>query len=138
MMSPCTSKYHFIIIFMEVILLLNKVNCFLAPAPPNSLKASQLLQRLSARPGTHEFGARKVIFSLHHCHDSTDDDDVSQHEFMEENANRTTAKQTTGYRRIEDWHEDEVTRNPQTLLARLQQDQAQWKKRFEDLGGDGI
>ena len=93
-----------------------------------------------------------------------DDDDISQHEVMvphstvvtdtansnnstatSSSTNSTTTIATTaaaaaaankGYRRIEEWHND--NHDPQHVLKSLQQEQAKWKRKFEDLGGDGI
>ena len=86
-----------------------------------------------------------------------DDDDISQHEVMvphdhgvgtnaminnstttmtSSSSNTTTTTTATGYRRIEDWHND--NHDPQHVLKQLQQEQAKWKRKFEDLGGDGI
>ena len=64
-----------------------------------------------------------------------DDDDISQHSVMaEENTvNMTT---TSGYRPIEAWHEE--NRSPTHVLDSLKREQAHWKGKFEDLGGDGI
>lgn len=75
-----------------------------------------------------------------------DDDDISQHETMASDLDgqddkSSTSKATekkTGYRRIEDWHEETVSKNPKQVLTRLQQEKAMWDKKFEDLGGDGI
>lgn len=41
-----------------------------------------------------------------------------------------------GYRRIEDWHEE--NKNERHVLTHLKQEQAKWAMKFEDLGGDGI
>ena len=69
-----------------------------------------------------------------------DDDDISQHEAMAEpkSDNDSASKKNGGYRRIEDWHEETVAKNPKQVLTRLQQEKAMWDKKFEDLGGDGI
>lgn len=48
------------------------------------------------------------------------------------------SKKTGGYRPIEDWHEETLSKNPKHVLTRLQQEKAMWDKKFEDLGGDGI
>lgn len=42
----------------------------------------------------------------------------------------------TGYRRIEDWHEE--TYDPTHVIKHLKQEKAKWAKTFEGLGGDGI
>lgn len=80
-----------------------------------------------------------------HCLNSSpvDDDDVSQHERMVELKDDSTGseeaqRKTSGYRRIEDWHEETVSKNPKQVLIRLKQEKAMWDKKFEDLGGDGI
>lgn len=65
----------------------------------------------------------------HYDFESIDDDDVSQHECM---AN------STGYRPIEDWHEEHVSKNPRRVLTQLQQEKARWNKKFESMGGEGI
>ncbi|CAJ1964223.1 unnamed protein product [Cylindrotheca closterium] len=81
------------------------------------------------------------------CSTPLDDDDISQHETMasyeegQQDEPTTTNKSTekkTGYRRIEDWHEETISKNPKHVLTRLQQEKAMWDKKFEDLGGDGI
>jgi hypothetical protein len=40
------------------------------------------------------------------------------------------------YRRIEDWHDD--THDPTHVIEHLKRERAEWSKKFEDLGGDGI
>ena len=71
-----------------------------------------------------------------------DDDDISQHVIMvnDQNMTTTTTKTTTtgggGYRPIEAWHQD--NRSPTHVLDSLKREQAHWKSKFEDLGGDGI
>lgn len=74
-----------------------------------------------------------------------DDDDISQHETMtsgvegqESESTSKATKKKTGYRRIEEWHEETVSKNPKQILTRLQQEKSMWDKKFEDLGGDGI
>lgn len=62
-----------------------------------------------------------------------DDDDISQETFMEPHP-----RSQNGYRRIEDWHDDHLSKNPKRVLQQLQQEKARWAKTFEDLGGDGI
>jgi hypothetical protein len=128
-----------------VFIVANTAHCFIA-VDKNSVKSSRLLTSISIKQRMRQFqanlfDARKVRFPLNHRADSADDDEISQHEYMDENANKTsetTNSKTTGYRRIEDWHEDQVTKNPQHVLTRLQQEQALWKNKFEDVGGDGI
>ena len=76
-----------------------------------------------------------------------DDDDISQHTVsVDDNGNNNKANSTTttttttttatGYRPIESWHRE--NRNPNHVLDQLKREQAHWKGRFEDLGGDGI
>lgn len=66
-----------------------------------------------------------------------DDDDISQHFVMYDEANTTSSNTTTaGYRPIEAWHKE--NRNPTHVLDHLKREQAHWKGKFEDLGGDGI
>jgi len=62
-----------------------------------------------------------------------DDDDISQHVLFGANNNNNNA---TGYRAIEEWHKE--TSNPKQVLEQLKREQARWKAKFEDLGGDGI
>jgi hypothetical protein len=128
-----------------VFIVANTAHCFIA-LDKTSVKSSRLLTSMSIKQRILQFqanlsDARKVRFPLNHRDDSAYVDDISQHEYVDENANKTsetTNSKTTGYRRIEDWHEDQVTKNPQHVLIRLQQEQALWKNRFEDVGGDGI
>ena len=74
--------------------------------------------------------------------DVIDDDDISQHAIMADairdnnNQNMTMAAASPGYRPIEDWHN--TNRNPTHVLDSLKREQAHWRGKFEDLGGDGI
>jgi hypothetical protein len=82
-------------------------------------------------------------------HTPVDDDDVSQHELMmasssddteESDLLETKKKPTTGgYRRIEDWHEEEKAKNPEgaQVLAHLKREKARWGKAF-GTDGEGI
>ena len=72
-----------------------------------------------------------------------DDDDISQHNIMiddDNHDNKANATKTTttakGYRPIESWHQENL--NPSHVLDHLKREQAHWKGKFEDLGGDGI
>lgn len=100
------------------------------------------------------------LSNLQH-HDPVDDDDVSQHEFMMndtendqgsaasgkrgggrnnvEDRNENT-KRKTGYRPIEDWHDEYRSKNADEFKAitHLRREKARWGKTFESLGGDGI
>ena len=97
-------------------------------------------------------------------HDPVDDDDVSQHEFMMNdnesdqcsaafgrsgggendadkfNKKNENTKRTTGYRPIEDWHDEYRSKNADEFKAitHLRREKARWGKTFESLGGDGI
>ena len=102
------------------------------------------------RPTPHRSACwfqKKLAFS--HFVDDIDDDDISQHSIMVEdginftdtttmstNAASTNSTGGVGYRRIEDWNHS--NRNPTHVLDSLKRDQAHWKGKFEDLGGDGI
>uniref|UniRef100_A0A7S3L6F2 Uncharacterized protein n=1 Tax=Amphora coffeiformis TaxID=265554 RepID=A0A7S3L6F2_9STRA len=72
--------------------------------------------------------------------ENEDDDDISQHTIMiddDDNTNATTTlTMAKGYRPIESWHQE--NRNPTHVLDHLKREQAHWKGKFEDLGGDGI
>jgi hypothetical protein len=133
-------KYCFFAVFFVVFFVANTAHCFIA-LHKNSVKSSRLLTSISIKQRVRQFqanlfDARKVPFSLNSHDDSTDDVDTSQHEYMDENANKTsetTDSKTTGYRRIEDWHEDQVSKNPKHVLTQLQQEQAGWKNKFEDV-----
>lgn len=74
-------------------------------------------------------------------HEIFDDDDISQESFMEpthllDNSEVQQPPEGSGYRRIEDWHEE--NRNEKHVLTHLKQERAKWALKFEDLGGDGI
>ena len=66
--------------------------------------------------------------------DLLDDDDISQHAVMADQTSQQSS--TAGYRSIESWHH--ANRNPIHVLDRLKREQAHWRSKFEDLGGDGI
>lgn len=113
-------------------------------------------------PHHRRLGPRHQKLSDMQHHDPVDDDDVSQHEFMindDENDQRGTAlgkseagrndadnkknentKRKTGYRPIEDWHDEYRSKNADEFKAitHLQREKARWGKTFESLGGDGI
>ena len=101
----------------------------------------------------------QLLSSLHH--DSVDDDDVSQHEFMVnsgqndtsppndgsagrrrnvDDKNENTNTKRKGYRPIEDWHDEYKNQNADEFKAitHLRRDRARWGKTFESLGGDGV
>jgi hypothetical protein len=70
-------------------------------------------------------------------HEVEDDDEISQHEFMSVNGtNPDPTSMRTGYRPIEEWHEE--TKNSKHALDQLRMEKAKWARKFEDLGGDGI
>ena len=95
-------------------------------------------------------------------HDPVDDDDVSQHEFMinnvgndqgfaalrkietgrndEDSKKNENTKRKSGYRPIEDWHDEYRNNNADEFKAitHLRREKARWGKTFESLGGDGI
>ena len=95
-------------------------------------------------------------------HDPVDDDDVSQHEFMmninendqgsaafgrsgggkndADNKKNENTKRKTGYRPIEDWHDEYRGKYADEFKAitHLRREKARWGKTFESLGGDGI
>lgn len=131
-----------------LLITINDGHCFIAFE--FSGKDTRGLSPFSSRSRTNEefqkgvFNAWKASFLLDHQHDSAlDDDDISQHDFMDESTTVGTdamagGAKKTGYRSVEDWHEEDVAKNPQHALTRLQQERAQWKKKYEDLGGDGI
>ncbi|KAL3931419.1 MAG: hypothetical protein SGBAC_011318 [Bacillariaceae sp.] len=50
----------------------------------------------------------------------------------DESSTSKATEKKTGYRCIEDWHEETITKNPKEVLTPM------WDKKFEDLGGDGI
>ena len=93
---------------------------------------------------------------FHHHHLPMDDDDISQHEIMDNNGdncnvkteeeievaqfnNQSTAS-TTGYRRIEEWNDEHVQNNPDehNPLTHLKREKARWDKAFDSLNGGGI
>eukprot|EP00561_Arcocellulus_cornucervis_P007490 CAMPEP_0185808732 /NCGR_PEP_ID=MMETSP1322-20130828/5788_1 /TAXON_ID=265543 /ORGANISM="Minutocellus polymorphus, Strain RCC2270" /LENGTH=156 /DNA_ID=CAMNT_0028504967 /DNA_START=73 /DNA_END=543 /DNA_ORIENTATION=- len=124
-----------------------------APIPRGCQAASRAL-----RVPLHQ-----LLSGLHH--DPVDDDDVSQHEFMEnfgqnetsvaigeggddgdagrrrnaDDKNENTTKRK-GYRPIEDWHDEYKNQNADEFKAitHLRRERARWGKAFESLGGDGI
>ena len=68
-----------------------------------------------------------------------DDDDISQETYMlDKDSNLPPPSNSTKYRSIEDWHENDIINNPTQALDRLKSERAQWAKKFEDVGGDGI
>jgi hypothetical protein len=79
--------------------------------------------------GGKELTQAIIFLSAKEIFESIDDEDVSQHEFM---AN------STGYRPIEDWHEEHVNKDPRRVLIQLQQEKSRWNKKFESMGGEGI
>ena len=154
------NKSVLLLFLVVIVLLVENANCFITttsfdddPASLSSVLRKQR-NRCSVIP---LLSKNKLKMTISH---SNDDDDISQYEFMDNTADGTataskkmnTTNETmattgnssnnstkpTGYRRIEDWHEDDVSKNPQHVLIRLQQEKAIWDKKFEDLGGDGI
>ena len=73
-----------------------------------------------------------TLSTKEHQHREVDDDDVSQHEYMADQPKKGS------YRPIEEWHEEHVTNNPKHVLTQLQQEKANWNKKFENVGGEGI
>lgn len=69
-----------------------------------------------------------------------DDDDISQETYMLDKDSNLPAppSNSTKYRSIEDWHENDIANNPTQALDRLKSERAQWAKKFEDVGGDGV
>jgi hypothetical protein len=65
--------------------------------------------------------------------DPVNDDEISQLGFIAD-SNKTAS----GYRSIEDWHKNEAAKNRREVLTMLNQEQAKWSSKFEDLYGDGI
>ena len=87
--------------------------------------------------------AARLAFLHRRMMELEDDDDISQHMLMVANATTTTTmtnhnneEGAKGYRPIEAWHQE--NRNPTHVLDHLKREQAHWKGKFEDLGGDGI
>lgn len=71
-------------------------------------------------------------------HKPVDDDDISQETYMLDKDSNLPPANSKKYRRIEDWHENDIRNNPTQVLDRLKSERAHWDKKFEDLGGDGI
>ena len=83
-----------------------------------------------------------------------DDDDISQHEIMDNNDDNcnekteeeaqynqsTTSSGGGGYRRIEEWNDEHVQKNPDehNPLTHLKREKALWIKTFDSLDGGGI
>ena len=71
-----------------------------------------------------------------------DDDEISQSMFManakdgKNMTQATTCDAKQRYRPIEDWHQE--NQSPTHVLDSLKREQAHWKGKFQDLGGDGI
>ena len=87
-------------------------------------------------------------------HAPMDDDDISQHEIMDNNNDNcnekteeigqfnqsTTSSGGGGYRRIEEWNDEHVQNNPEehNPLTHLKREKARWDKAFDSLNGGGI
>lgn len=110
------------------------------------VKAFVLSTPTTAKHKHNSCSSRIILFDSLFDKDAViDDDDISQHAIMADAMtqdkniqNTTTATPTSsgGYRPIEDWHHS--NRNPSHVIDSLKRDQAHWKGKFEDLGGDGI
>eukprot|EP00978_Attheya_sp_CCMP212_P023835 scaffold73883_cov54-Attheya_sp.AAC.2 len=79
-------------------------------------------------------GQMIVALWMESHHKNSDDDDISQHDFMAPNI----TKSTTGYRRAEDWHEEHVAQNPEEhkVLTHLKRDKANWAMKFKSFNPD--
>jgi hypothetical protein len=71
-------------------------------------------------------------------HKNSDDDDISQHDFMDDISPPNITKSRTGYRRAEDWHDDHVAQNPEEhkVLTHLKRNKANWAMKFKSFNPD--
>mmetsp|Transcript_24273 Transcript_24273/g.43890 ORF Transcript_24273/g.43890 Transcript_24273/m.43890 type:complete len:159 (+) Transcript_24273:2019-2495(+) len=104
----------------------------------NTIFPSLVVSSEEKAAGREYRGQMLVALCMESHHKNSDDDDISQHDFMDDISPPNITKSTTGYRRAEDWHEEHIAQNPEEykILAHLKRDKANWAMKFKSFNPD--